>query len=342
MRQYNEEPVRKQVSLSPQQFKQANIPFLSDPVRRFPASTLGSADRKPDRCDPSKQECYPPYNNSSATCTQPDPTVPVINYLIFDESTQNPSFKVSPDPNEKYTRLNLNDASVIMNLQNFLKDEVMPRFAYNDYTRVPKGPLAILRPSLDIPDVLGAVRDKVNVLVNQNNAQADAILERLVGNRIQQLIQDTVLFLVANKKITIPANADNLKTVIDKVITRLSLSEIRQLAIPEWSLARGTLPANLTDTGDPNSLLTHLNALRANSELIDKQPETLGDVLTLAAKEEPFLDFFNFSARPYNLLKLDILLGVYVDADGELSLRPTPGVFLESLPKGKCSYFYAM
>jgi hypothetical protein len=333
MRQYNDNSsiVRLPDNMMLKQSKQ-NIPFLSDPVRRYGASTLGSADRTPDRCDPSKQECYPPYNNTNATCTQPDKDEPVINYLVFDESDQNPNFKVSPDPSEKYNRLNLNDASVVMGFQNFIKDEVMSRFAYNDYTKIPKGPLAILRPTIDIPDILTTVKDKVNLLVERNNAQASAILEQLVSNRIQQLIQDTVLFLVANKKITIPVT-DNLKPLIDRIIGRLNLSDVKKLELPEWNLAAANLPGNLSNLGDPNSLLTHLNALRANSDQIDK-PELLGDILTLNAKEEPYLDFLNFSSRPYNLLKMDILPGIYVDADGELSLRPTPGVYLESLPKG--------
>jgi hypothetical protein len=328
--------VKRSAELMLKQLKQANVPFLSDPVRRYPASTLDSADRTPDRCDPGKQECYPPYNVTTATCTQPDKDVPVINYLVFDESDQNPKFRVSPDPNEKFNRLNLNDASVVIGIQNFIKDEVMSRFAYNDYTKIPKGPLAILRPTIDIPDVLASVKDKVNVLVGKNNAQADAILDQLVNNRIQQLIQDTVLFLVANKNITMPVT-DNLKPVIDKVIARLNLSDMKKLQLPEWNLAPGGLSANLTNLADPNSLLTHLNALRANSEQINN-PKLLGDILTLAAKEEPYLDFFNFSSRPYNLLKMDILTGIYVDADGELSLRPTPGVYLESLPKGACDF----
>ncbi len=294
---------------------------------------MGSVDSSPGKCDSNKKElCYPVFNNTQTTygCTQPKNEDPVVNYLVFDESVQNPKFN-KKDPNDKYTHLNLKDASVVIGIQNFIRDEVMPRYSYDDYTKIPKGPIAILRPSVFMPDVLDKVRSAVNSFVYKNNTHAELVLEQLTNSRVQQLIQDTLMYLIANQKINIPFT-DNLKPTIDTVITRLNLANVKNFTAPEWSLITNNLPPNLSNLSDPNSLLTHLVAVKTNSEKIDK-PEKLADILTLSAKEEPYLDFFNFSGRPYSLLKLDILPGIYVDSDGELSVRPTPGVFLESIPK---------
>jgi len=41
---------------------------------------------------------------------------------------------------------------------------------------------------------------------------------------------------------------------------------------------------------------------------------------------------FTFASKQFNLLKIDILMGIYQDTSGDLSLRPTPGLFLISAP----------
>lgn len=58
----------------------------------------------------------------------------------------------------------------------------------------------------------------------------------------------------------------------------------------------------------------------------------LTKALSFQSTETPFLNIFQLQNNQYNLLKVDILTGVYQDIDGEISLRPTPGLFLRSAP----------
>lgn len=44
------------------------------------------------------------------------------------------------------------------------------------------------------------------------------------------------------------------------------------------------------------------------------------------------VNVFNFNGKQYNLLRVDILAGLYQDTDGEISVRPTPGLFLQVAP----------
>jgi len=55
-------------------------------------------------------------------------------------------------------------------------------------------------------------------------------------------------------------------------------------------------------------------------------------LLSLEARKSPFLDIFTFANKQFNLLKIDILVGIYQDTKGKLSIRPIPGLFLISVP----------
>lgn len=322
--------------------RQQIAPFLSDPVRRYQASTLGSINNNTGKCDPKKDEfCYPVSNSTDKyIClggvnndqqAQKNST-PIVNYLIFDESNRNPKFKDDPNrPNDSYKRLNLSDASVVVGIQNFIRDEVMPRYAYNNYAKIPKGPLALLRPSIDIPGVINSVRDRVNTFIAQNDTRASNALDKLTSNRIQQLVQDTLLNLIANQQLGDKLVLNNLNSTIDKLIDKLNLSHYKNYSTQFLNLKPQNYDPKLNQS---SGLVEHLDALLKNSQKLDK-PEYLRDILSLTANNEPYLDLFNFSNRPYSLVKLDVLPGIYVDPDGELSLRPTPGIYLESLPADK-------
>lgn len=52
---------------------------------------------------------------------------------------------------------------------------------------------------------------------------------------------------------------------------------------------------------------------------------------SLLSTKTPFMNLFTYSEKQYDFLKVDILTGIYVDQDGEISIRPTPGVFLQSI-----------
>lgn len=300
--------------------------FLSDPISRYQTSSLGSVNDNQGQCDAdlTKDFCEPLVNSTGLSgfkCmnrSQSD----MVNYFVFDESYRNPNFANFSD---NYKKLNLSDATVAMGIQSFLRDEVIPRYSYNDYSKIPKGPLAIMRPSVNMPNTLNNVRNKVNGLIDR---RADNILDQLQNNRVEDMVKDTLLYLIANNLLNTTITPDNLTQTITQLIDKLNLSDLKNFSTPLWSLEA----VNVTDdNNDPSGLMRHLNALQSNSDKLTS-PDQLGDVLTLKADNQRFIDFFNFSTRPYSLLKLDILPGIFVDSDSELSLRPVPGVFLESIP----------
>lgn len=179
-----------------------------------------------------------------------------------------------------------------------------------------------------MPNILNQVRDKVNTLIDR---RAEDILDQLQATRIQDLVQDTLLYLIANNKLnSTVVTPENLTATIFQLVDKLNLSDLKNFSTPLWSLDPATFPPNLT-LDDPTGLVRHLNALKVNSDKLTSQDQ-LADVLGLKTENLIYLDFFNFSTRPYSLLKLDILPGIFVDSDNELSLRPVPGLFLESIP----------
>lgn len=179
-----------------------------------------------------------------------------------------------------------------------------------------------------MPNTLNNVRNKINGLIDR---RADEILNQLQNNRVQDLVQDTLLYLMANNLLNKTITPENLTQTIFQLIVKLNLSDLKNFSTPLWNLIPENFPPNITDGNDPTGLIRHLNALQSNSDKINS-PELLGNVLGLNAPNDRYIDFFNFSTRPYSLLKLDILPGIFVDSDNELSLRPVPGVFLESIP----------
>jgi hypothetical protein len=315
--------------------KRQQLPLISDPIRSYPVSTIGSADSNNPKCNPRNDElCYPVQNSQDRfECIKNNRTTPpFMNYLVFDESNRNPKFNDSNAnrTDDKYKRLNISDASTVMALQDLLRDEIMPRYSFNDYSKTSKGPIAILRPSVDMPGPLNYVRNKLNNLLLQTNDQSLNILSQMSSTRVQQLIQDTIINIIAKENLP---NLDNLKAQIDLVVSGLNLADQKDFSSPLWNLIPDNFPTNLTN-GDPTGLIKHLNALKTNSDLLNR-PESLIDVLSLNTKNEGFVDLFKFSDRMYNLLKLDILPGIYIEPDGDLSVRPTPGVFLAALPTDK-------
>lgn len=114
--------------------------FLSDPISRYQTSSLGSVNSNQGQCDAdlTKDFCEPLVNStglSGSRCmnrSQSDN----VNFFVFDESYRNPNFANISD---NYKKLNLSDATVAMGIQSFLRDEVIPRYSYNDYSKMPKG-----------------------------------------------------------------------------------------------------------------------------------------------------------------------------------------------------------
>ena len=122
-----------------------SAPFISDSVSQYPTSGLGSLDANQGQCnaDPTKEFCQPQVSISqlsSYKCIK-QPQAEVANYLVFDESNRNPYFANNVDT---YKKLNLSDATVAVGIQSFIRDEVMPRYSFNDYSKIPKGVLKFL------------------------------------------------------------------------------------------------------------------------------------------------------------------------------------------------------
>lgn len=190
-----------------------------------------------------------------------------------------------------------------------------------------------MRPSVNMPNILNSVRNKVNGLIDR---RAEEVLDQLQYARVQDLVQDTLLYLIATNKINISLTGDNLTQTILQTVDKLNVNNLKNFSTPLWNLIPDQFPANLTSPNDPTGLIRHLNALQSNSDRLNS-PDLLGNVLGLNADNQRYIDFFNFSTRPYSLLKLDILPGIFIDSDNELSLRPVPGVFLESIPTDPAS-----
>jgi hypothetical protein len=294
-------------------------------LTKYSVNTLGNVDNNSGtKCDKSKGEfCYPLLNGIGYQClpsgNSNQPNKPgaddIVNYLVFDQSNIN-----SDD------RLNLSDAGTVMKIQDFIRDEVLPRYSYNDYSKIPKGPLAIMRPSVNMPDILNGVVSKINSIINSQIPDAANILDDLINSRIQQIIKDTLLYLIASGKL--PQNGDTLDQTIDKVIQQLKIQDIKLFSPSQWNLIINSLPDEIK-TNDPTALISHLEALKNNSDaLVDFNK--LNDVLTLRGSNKITIDLDNYTNRPYTLLRADILLGIYSEPDGNLSIRPTPGLFLAS------------
>ncbi len=109
---------------------------------------------------------------------------PAINYLIFDQSKLTPA-----TPNQ----LNLTQPSVLSGIQSLLLNEILPRYSFNDYTKTPRGPLAILLLSADMPGTLNYVRDKLNSLIFQSNIDAENSLNAVLSSRVEQLLQNALV-----------------------------------------------------------------------------------------------------------------------------------------------------
>lgn len=115
---------------------------LANPVSLYETSYLGLVDANQGQCgaNPNKDFCTPQQAGTPPNdykCIK-QPLADLVNYLTFDESSRNSNFA---NPNDNYKRLNVNDATVATGIQSFIRDEVMPRYSFNDYSKIPKGKL---------------------------------------------------------------------------------------------------------------------------------------------------------------------------------------------------------
>ncbi len=107
-----------------------------------------------------------------------------INYLTFDQTKK----KIT-----KLDQLDLNNPSVLTSVQNLLLNEILPRYSFSDYTQTPIGPLAIIMQSVDMPNTLNNIRDKINSLIFQSNINAENNLNMVLDSRIEQLLKNSIV-----------------------------------------------------------------------------------------------------------------------------------------------------
>ncbi|RNA43047.1 hypothetical protein BpHYR1_042911 [Brachionus plicatilis] len=265
-----------------------------------------------NKCQLESQFCYPLFNNSASDHICLEKEGPLLksslNYLTFDESELSDSL---------YTNLNIGDPSVLTGIQSFVRDNAFLHFSFNNYNLIPKGPLAILNPSVNMPDVLNSLRNRVNTFTSDLPL---SIQEDLTRSRIDKILTETISSLISQGKLTPNQDLD----LVDNLYTRLNIQNSKNsfFSNSNWNLFQNN--PNLKPLTKAS-----LETLRINSEKINSYLE-LNRALSLVSSENPYLDLFSFNDKPYNLVKLDILPGIYLEPDGELTIRPTPGVFLKS------------
>lgn len=119
-----------------------------------------------------------------------------------------------------------------------------------------------------------------------------------INNQLNQLIQNRIKILVK----------DTLNSVdIDYIITKLQIFNGK----------------NYTDI-QSQQLASDIDSLQLLEENIKRLDP---NILSIQANSGYY---FNYTNVTFNIIRLDILLGVYIDSKNQLTLRPTPGLFLIS------------
>ena len=85
--------------------------------------------------------------------------------------------------------------------------------------------------------------------------------------------------------------------------------------------------------GDPNYLVNSLDELKSKSQNLDALKTDLIDLFSLNINNESYLNYFDLSKKNIEILKIDILPGIYIDANDNLLIRPTPGLFYRYLSR---------
>lgn len=138
----------------------------------------------------NSQLCYPYLNSDRAKqCLVPKQQDSMINYLTFDQSVTNQNIQQNTASN----KLDLSSPSTLTGIQSLLINEILPRYAFNDYTNAPQGPLAIILQSIDIPGVLSDFRERLNTFILKQDKNAGEKLMSSIDSRIEQIIRTQMI-----------------------------------------------------------------------------------------------------------------------------------------------------
>jgi hypothetical protein len=264
--------------------------------------SFGSIFDNSPNCNATKNEfCYPllnistqKINNSEYNClAEVFDNEQILNYLIFDEK------EIKTAQNESNSRLNLNDSGVLIALQNFIKDIAFKHYIYNDYVKLPKGPLALLSNSIKLKPIVNDAFLKLNKLIQQNNSE---------------LVKDTML--------------NRFKQQFSNKL----VNEFNNNWSMNWNFSLNNIELNMLN-GDPNHLIKSLDELKSKIQNLDSQKINLFNLFSLNINSESYLNYFDISEKDIEILKLDILPGIYLDSNEKLIIRPTPGLFYRYLSR---------
>lgn len=262
-----------------------------NPQNSFSSIFIGSIQNNSKSiCSNPNDFCYPITNNSFNCIDRKSQLIPITNFLIFNQTN--------------YTdNLDLNKSSVLMTLQDFIINQALKKFLNNDYVKIPKGPLFIFMQP--ISTIFNSIIDKLNTLFYKNYSKEllNDQLNALITNRIRLLIKEQL-----NNSYDIDFILSKVEIFNGKKFTDLSSLTLR----------------NLNNTNDLFNLNSSLEQLNNNVNNILNQSS---DYLEFNAINGYYLNFTNIS---YSFLKIETLLGIYLDTDSKLTMRPTTGIFLRS------------
>ncbi len=255
-------------------------------------------------CTNKNDFCYPILNNSF-DCVSQTVKLEITNYLVFDQT--NYSTKGF---------LDFTQSDVLMGIQDFIRNSVIPAYLNNDYVYIPKGPLAIFMQPISMPGTLNRVKNKFNSLLSLNRTssqQADQ-LNSLISSLVRSIVADEL-----NNDLLL--NISNLNYTLSKlnIFDGKNFTDLDSYSISLWNKYA------LNVTNDALNVNKSLDLLEANLAKLDSIEDFSRNLIGINSGS--YLNFTNIS---YSVIRLEILIGIYLDFNNRLIIRPTPGLFLIS------------
>ena len=129
-------------------------------------------------------------------------------------------------------------------------NEIIPRYSYNDYTKTPRGPLAIFLKSVDMPGPMNSIRDRINSIILKSNSQANIDMNKAIETRIQELVKGLL------KK----SNKDVSQASVTDLVSKLNVEKLDRFSTSLWNLKLSNKTQDIQIAG----LIKSLEALKKN------------------------------------------------------------------------------
>ena len=179
----------------------------------------------------------------------------MINYLTFDQSTTNENIQQDIDNN----KLDLSKQNTLTGIQSLLINEILPRYAFNDYTKTPQGPLAIILQSIDIPGALTDLRNQLNSFILKQDSNAGEKLMSSINSRIEKIIRTEMIMQGLDD--------DDTKLVADFKM-KLKVTEYEGFTPPLWDLQLSNILGDTQIKKMPFDLYQTMVTLNDNLKMI--------------------------------------------------------------------------